>query len=169
MAGRSHIDFGAQDMGAVLEFTGLHAAKEQHVFIRRPLAVGRVFARLGQRAAIGAHFVGILTVDIGMSGLDQVFGTGDHPVEIVGGVVKVVFVFVLPGKTEPAHSVDDRVDVFGFFLFRIGVVKAQVAAATIVARQAEVQADRFGVAKVQVTVWLRRKTRTDLCCIRAAG
>jgi len=67
------------------------------------------------------------------------------------------------------HGVYDRVDVFLFFLFRVGVVEAQVAAAAVIARQAEVQADRFGVAEVQVAVGLRRETCADARRIERTG
>jgi hypothetical protein len=40
----------------------------------RAAAEGRILARLGQRAAVGAHFVGRLAVDVGVAGRDQVFG-----------------------------------------------------------------------------------------------
>ena len=69
---------------------------------------------------------------------------------------------VLPAEAEPAHAVDDGVDVFLLFLLRVGVVEAQVAAAVVIARQAEVQADRFGVADVQIAVRLRREARAYL-------
>jgi hypothetical protein len=41
------------------------------------LAEGRVLARLGQRAAVGAHLVGALAVDVGVAGFDQVLGELD--------------------------------------------------------------------------------------------
>jgi phosphohistidine phosphatase SixA len=60
-----------------------------------------------------------------------------------------------PVEAEPAHRVDDGVDVLLLFLLRIGVVEAQVAAAAVVARQAEVQADRLGVAECAGSRWAR--------------
>jgi hypothetical protein len=59
------------------------------------------------------------------------------------------------------HVVLDRGDVFGIFLRRVGVVETQVAAAAELGGDAEVQADRLGVADVQVAIGLRRKTRLD--------
>jgi hypothetical protein len=75
------------------------------------------------------------------------------------------------------HRVENRIDVLLFFLFRIGVVEAHVTRAAIVACQAEVQTDRFGVAEVQVAVGLRRETRANFrrigrrfrVCARGAG
>src|SRR5215470_18594625 len=66
-----------------------------------------------------------------------------------------------PVKTKPAHITLDRVDVFLLLLGGIGVIKAQVAAAPIVLRDAEVEANRLGVADVQVAVGLGRKARDD--------
>jgi hypothetical protein len=74
-----------------------------------------------------------------------------------------------PGKAEPAHRIDDRIDVFLLFLLRIGVVEAKVAATTVILRQPEVEADRLGMAEVQIAVRLRRKTRADLRRVERAG
>jgi len=79
-------------------------------------------------------------------------------VEVVGGVVEPV----VPVEAEPPHVRDDRLDVLDLFLGGIGVVEAQVAEARVIPRDAEVQADRLGVADVEVSVRLRRKAGDDL-------
>jgi hypothetical protein len=56
--GRGHVDLGAQDVGAVGELAGLHALEQIQVLGDAAVAVGAVLARLGQRAAVGAHLVG---------------------------------------------------------------------------------------------------------------
>src|SRR5690606_6104116 len=56
----------------------------------------------------------------------------------------------------------DGVDVFLVFLGWVGVIKAQVALATELLRQAKVQADRLGMPDMQVTIGLRRKAGDDL-------
>ena len=53
------------------------------------------------------------------------------------------------------------------FLDRIGVVHAQIALAAVVQSGAEIDADRLGVADVQIAVGLRRKARYDR--LEAAG
>ena len=53
----------------------------------------------------------------------------------------------------------DGIDVLVLLLGRVGVVVAQVALAAVLCGDAEVQADRLGVADVQVAVGLRRETR----------
>ncbi len=56
------------------------------------------------------------------------------------------------------------------FFFGVGVVKAQVAGALVVAGQAKVQANAFGVAHVQVAVGLGRKAGADFGRVhRASG
>ena len=105
--GGGHVDLGAQNMRAVRKLSRLHAAEEQHVLGRAALAIGRVLARFGERATGGANFVRALTIDVGVARLDQIFGAGDHPVEIVGRVIEIVLVAAIPGKTEPANGVDD--------------------------------------------------------------
>ncbi len=62
-----------------------------------------------------------------------------------------------PVEAEPAHVGLDGVDIFLLFLHRIGVVEAQVAAPAEFLRDAEIQADRLGVADMEVAVRLGRK------------
>ena len=71
----------------------------------------------------------------------------------------------LPLEAEPMHRVLDGVDVFLLFLDRVRIVKAQMTAAAILLRQSKVQADRLGVAKMQVAVRLRRKARHHLAIL----
>ncbi len=68
------------------------------------------------------------------------------------------------------HRIEYGIDVFLLFLFRIGVVEAHVAHAAVIACEAEIEADRLGVAEVQVAVGLGRKARADFRRIgRRAG
>ena len=74
-----------------------------------------------------------------------------------------------PVEAEPAHVALDGVDVLLLLLGRIGVVEAQVAAAAELLRDAEVEADRLGVADVQIAVGLGRKARDDASCAGPAS
>src|SRR4029077_7429900 len=67
-----------------------------------------------------------------------------------------------PAADQPLNIRNDRVHVFDFFLGGIGIVHAQIADAAEFARDAEVQANRFCVADMEVTVWLWRKARVNL-------
>ena len=66
-----------------------------------------------------------------------------------------------PIEAEPVHVALDGVDVFLLFLGRIGVVEAQIAVAAELLRDAEIQADRLGVADMQIAVRLGRKAGDD--------
>ena len=66
-----------------------------------------------------------------------------------------------PVKAEPAHHVFDRIHVFDGFFFGVGVVKTQVAAATVALCQTEIQANAFRMADVQIAVRLGRKSGND--------
>jgi len=87
---RRHVDFRPQHVRAVGELAGLHAPEQVEVFGDATIAIRTGLARLGERAAIGAHLVRRLRIDIGVARFDQVLGEPVHPVEIVGGVVEVV-------------------------------------------------------------------------------
>ena len=66
-----------------------------------------------------------------------------------------------PVIAEPAHIGADRLDILDLLLDRIGVVEAQVAAPAELRRHAEIEADRLGVADVEIAVGLGRKARDD--------
>ena len=62
-----------------------------------------------------------------------------------------------PIEAEPAHVALDGVDVFLLLLGRVGVVEAQMTAAAKFLGDAEVEADRLGVADMQIAVRLGRE------------
>ena len=72
-----------------------------------------------------------------------------------------------PVEAEPAHVALDGVDIFLLFLGRVGVIETQIAMAAELLRHAEVEADRLGVADMQIAVRLGRKAGDDL--LDAAG
>ncbi len=154
----THVDLGAQDARAVLEFAGPHAAEQVEVFLHAALAERAVLARLGQRASVRPHLVLCLVVDIGEPGADQILGPIVKLLEIVGGVIEVL----APVEAEPAHVALDGVDIFLLFLHRVGIVEAQVAAAAEFLGDAEIQADRLGMADMEIAVRLRGKAGDHL-------
>ncbi len=156
--GGGHVDPGAQDVLAVRELAVTHPMEKIKVFFHGTVAVGAFHARLRQGAPAGPDFLGGLAVHIGLAVADELLGVGIQAVEVVGGVEFAV----VPVAAEPMHVFADGIDVFGIFLHRIGIVKAQVAQAAVLAGQAEVDADRLGVADVQVAVGLRGKAGMHL-------
>ncbi len=47
----------------------------------------------------------------------------------------------MPAKPEPFDITSDRIDILDIFFFRVGIVKAQIAKAAKVTRNAEIQAN----------------------------
>ena len=66
-----------------------------------------------------------------------------------------------PVEAKPAHVPLDGLDVFLRLLDRIGVVEAQAAMAAEFLGDAEIEADRLGVADMEVSVGLGRKPGHD--------
>ena len=97
--------------------------------------------------------------------LDEGFRKLVERVEIIRCVVQIF----APVEAEPFNRIEDRIDVLRILLDRVGVVEAHVAAAVVLQRHAEVQADRFRVAVMQVAVGLGREPRADLCGVRRRG
>ncbi len=155
---RGHVDLRAQHVLAVGELARAHLPQEPEVLLDRTVAVGTVLAGFGERAAQSAHLLGREAVDVGVAAAHELLGELVQVFEVVRGVVLVI----APVEAEPPHRVADGIDVF-LLLFRgVGVVEPQVARSAVVAREAEVEADRFRVAVVEIAVRLRRKARADL-------
>ena len=159
---RRHVDLGAQHVRAVGELVGAHPREQIEVLRHRSIAVRAVPARLGQRAAVRAHLVGAQAVDVRLALLDQLDGELIQPLEVVRRVELGV-----PREAEPRDVLLDRVDVLDLFLGRVRVVEAQVADAAALGGDPEVEADRLGVADVQIAVRLRRKARRDAAVMPA--
>ena len=86
-------------------------------------------------------------------------------------LVKVVGckMFGIPFKAEPANIFFDRFNKFGVFLLRVGVVEAKIALAAKLFGDAEVQANGFRVADMEVAIGLRRKPGLNLSIIFTAS
>ena len=63
------------------------------------------------------------------------------------------------------HILLDGLDVLILFLFRIGIVKPQIAATAIAFRDTKIETDRFRMTDMQVAIRLRRKTGSHLAVI----
>ena len=82
----------------------------------------------------------------------------------------------MPGriKPQPGHILANCIHVLGFFLGRIGIVKAQIADALralhlIIPGQAEIQEDAFCVTKVQKPIGFGRETGHHLVAVGLLG
>ncbi len=139
---------------ALGKFAIAHALEQVEVFRDGPIAERAIFSWRGERAAVLANLIGVQIAHIGVAGIDQCNRPGVNLLKIVAGIEWRRHV-----EAQPAHVLFDRFDVFLFFLGRVGVVEAQIAGAIIFDGQAEIQADAFGVADVQIAIGLRRKSR----------
>ena len=141
---------------AVGELAGFHAGEEVEILFDGAVAIGRVFAGLGEGAAVLANLVGGEVVDVGLAGLDELESPLVELGEVVGGVAEAV-----PVEAEPADVFLNGIDVLLLFFFGVGVVEAQVGFAAELVGEAEVDADGLGVADVEVAVGLGGKAGLD--------
>ena len=163
--GRGHVDLGAQDVAAVREFAGAHAAEEIEILVHGAVPVGALPARLLEGSAVFPDLVGRQVVDVGLAHLDELLGVGVELLEVVGGVELPV----VPAAAEPADVLLDGVDVLSLLLGRVRVVEAEVAEAAKLLGDAEVQANGLGMAEVEVAVGLGGKARVHLAAEAAGG
>ncbi|OIQ70880.1 hypothetical protein GALL_475040 [mine drainage metagenome] len=164
--GAGHVDFGAQHHGTVFMLAVAHFAQDAQVFVGRATTKRTVDAGLAEVTAVHAHLLGCLLVHVSVAGFDQVLRGTVHEVKVVAGLVGGGIFGPIPFKAEPFHRINDRVDVFGVFFFGVGVIKTQVADATIVTREAEIDADALGVTNVQIAIGFGRKAGADFGWIR---
>ena len=153
--------FARSTCAAVGELARAHAAEEVEVLADRARAVRTVPARLGERASIVTNLVGGQAVDVREARRDELLGALIQLFEIVRREVQPV----VPREPQPPDVVLDRLDVLDVLGNGIGVVEAQVAGAAEIACDAEVQANRLGMADVQVPVGLGRKPRGDTTAV----
>ena len=105
-----------------------------------------------------------LLVDVGLAFLDKAHGKVPQLLEIVGSAV-----YVLPLEAQPADVFKDGINVFGIFFLRVCVVEAQVADAAKALGHAEVHANSFRMAYVQIPVRLGRETRLKASVVLTCG
>jgi hypothetical protein len=114
---------------------------------------------------MGPHLLGAQAVDVRLAGLDELHGVVVQLLEVVGRVEELV----LPVEAEPAHILLDRFDVLDVFFRRVGVVEAQMTRTAVFQRNAEVQADRLGMADVEIAVRFGRETRRHPTAVFVGG
>src|SRR5262249_32560757 len=155
---RRHVDLRAQRLAAFIELAVTHALQEVEILLDAAVAIRALAAGLRERAARFAQLLQREVVHVRLAGLDELHGPLIELLEVVARVIEVP----APVEAEPADVAHDRVDVLLAFLGRVGVVEAQIAVPVELLRHAEVEADRLGVADVEVAVGLGRKARDDL-------
>ena len=117
---------------------------------------GLLLPGLGQRAAHRPHLVGRRVIDIGLAGADQVLRPVVELLEIIRRMVEML----APVEAEPVYVALDRVDVFLLLLHGLVSSKRRWQRPPIFLRHAEIQADRLGVADMQIAVRLGGKRVT---------
>ena len=147
--GRGHVDLGAEDGLALVVGAGAHFLKLGEVLPDGAVAVRAVLAGRFEVAAVFAKFVLSEVADEGLAGADELQRALVHEIEIVRGVVVVG----APGRNRASARPRGWIRrIPDIFLGGIGVVHAQVALTGVFGGEAEIQADGFGVADVQVAV-----------------
>ena len=65
----------------------------------------------------------------------------------------------MPFETELAYIVFYRIDKFLALLRRVGVIETEIAVSTVLCCHGKVQANRFGMTDMQITIRLWRESR----------
>ncbi len=151
-----HVDLGAEHLRTVRVLALFHFTEEAEILLDRTVAPGAVGTGRLDGATGGTHLFEGLVVDIRETPLDELLSPFIELVEIIRGVS-----LLRPLETEPFDVFLDGVHILDIFFRRIGVVVAEVGPATVLLRQAEVDTQTFGVAKVKISVGFGRKACDD--------
>ena len=165
---RRHVDLRAQHVRAVRELARAHAAEQIEV-LRRPARsrYGLSLPGFGQRAAVLAHLVGAS-------------GSSTYALPVAGSAARRTRRAARSSPTRrtagrPSRSPSQRTSSWIESTYSTSSVAGFVSSKRRLhvppksRGDAEVQADRFGVADVQVAVRLGRKPRGDAAAVLAGG
>ena len=155
--GRGHIYLCPEHLGSVGIDARLHLAEELEVLLYAPVAVGRICARLRERAAGGGYLLGREVADVCVAIHNIFFGYFVHSVVIIGGKHELI-VF----ESQPLERVGDGIDVFVVLLGGVGVVHAQIELCAVLVLDGKIYAQRLDVTDVKVAVGLGRETHLQL-------
>ena len=133
-----------------------HSRKQVEVFFDRAIAIRTVSSWLRQCAAVLSHLICVEVAHKGDPLANQLACPVVELFKVVGSVQKPI-----PLKAEPIDVRFDRIDVLLALLGRIRIVESKVAVPAVGFRQAEIEADTFGVSDVQIAVRFRRKASAD--------
>ena len=147
---RSHINLSAQSHGSLVDSPQLHLLKQRQALFSRSFAIGAVFAHLGKSAAELTHLFGVKLTDISFAFANQILRPAIQLTKIIRGKLGLT----RPIKTKPFNVFDNCLNIFVIFFFRVGIIKAQIAGSAKLLGKAEIQADRFGMAYMQIAIWL---------------
>src|SRR5680860_1868655 len=144
-------------MSPFLIFPIFHSFEQFQIFFDGTISMWTIMSRLIRRSLLSRHFLGGLTVDVRFSILYQHNRPIVELLEVLRGIP-----FGIPSVSEPFDVFFNCVNIGLLFFDRIGIVKSQVYRRIIPQTQSEIKTDRTGVANVQITIGLWRKTKTQI-------
>ena len=104
------------------------------------------------------HFFPCQAVYVGVALVHELQGVGVELIEVIGGEVQTIF----PVESQPPDIPLDPLYEVHVLRLWIRVVEPEVAQAAILFRHPEIQADRLGVADMEIAVWFGGKSSHHL-------
>jgi hypothetical protein len=144
-------------VGAVLKFSCPHAGEEVDVLFDGPVSIRAFPAGLGKGAPVLSYLIGGKAADICLAFFNQPYGELVKLLEIIGCVKEAIF----PVETEPADILYDGIHKFKGFTAGIGIIHTEITGPAILGGNTEIQAYRFGMAYMKVTIGLGGKAGSD--------
>mmetsp|Transcript_34705 Transcript_34705/g.83987 ORF Transcript_34705/g.83987 Transcript_34705/m.83987 type:complete len:207 (+) Transcript_34705:1959-2579(+) len=152
--GIRHVDLGSEDGLSVFELPLSHLLEQLQILLRSTVSVRR---RGPGDFDCSSHVTDLFwcaRIHKRVPLLDQGHRVVVEGLEVVRGIEHLVRC-----EAQPFDVVYDGVYVLHVLCERVCIVEAEVAFSFVFLGQPEIEADRLGVADVQVSVWLGRKPR----------
>ena len=157
-----HVDLGTKDAFALFEFPPLHPFEQIETLLGRAIAPRAFFARRIEIPAIFANLLRRQFAYIRLATAYQFLRPCIQLVEIIRCKIQCI-----PIKSKPTHIFFDRIAILRVFFHWVGIVETQIARSSKLLRQAKIQADRFRMTNVEITIGLGRETRRNAPAILA--
>ena len=151
-----HIEFCAKNHAAFYGLRSIHLLKQSKVFFDWAITIWASSTWRGRSTLLLCNFFSSLFIYICIALLD-------HPDSKIPKLLKVVrsIVDIAPLETEPLDVLKNILYIFIVFLARVSVIKTKIANTIIFLCNTKVHADSFGMADMQITIRLWRKTSLD--------
>ena len=151
---RCHINLGTKHLLTIAELTGLHFLEKLQIFLNTAVTIRTFLAWLSEGSTIGTDFLSGKVINVSQALLNQL-----HSIIVkLAEIIRSKKHSVIPAEAQPFNILLNGIYIFHILFYRIGVIKTQITNTAVIFGKAKVQANRLGMANVQITIWLRWET-----------
>ena len=148
-----HIEFCTKHHAAFYGLRSIHLLKQSKTFFDWAITIWASSTWCGRGSLLLCNFFSSLLINICIALLDHPDCKVPKLLKVVGSIVDIA-----PLETKPLDVLKNIFYIFIIFLARVGVIKTKIANTIIFLCNTKIHADSFGMADMQITIRLWRKT-----------